>query len=93
MTWSAIAARLWRDAGASHVPHFFGDLVVRGVAVRLVVEGLEHRIGVVGIEAVISARWHHPDAHAFRPPGVDVPSVLEGGLGIGGVEAAGVDDG
>jgi hypothetical protein len=72
------------------VPHFVGDHGVGGVAVVLVVRR-EVVVGVVGVEGGDGRRRHHPHADAFEPAGVDVAGVEQRRLGVGGVQAPGVD--
>src|SRR5262245_25334705 len=70
----------------SHVGDVVGDVVEGRMPVDLVAAGREERILLVGAAGRDGVRAHHPDAHAFVAPGVDVPGVVQCHFVVCGVQ-------
>src|SRR5690554_603121 len=81
-----------KSDACSHVPHFLGNVVRGGQAIHLLVRFYVF-LGGLGLERMDLDGGHDPHADALPAAGVDVPGVLEGGLGVGSVEAAHMDVG
>src|SRR5580692_6935976 len=75
----------------SDVRDVVGDVVERRVAVHLVAGRLEERVLLVRARRGDVRRADHPDADALVAAGVQVTGVVQGHLGVGGVQAADVD--
>src|SRR5699024_7392400 len=76
---------------SSHVGDIVGDVVEGRVTVDLVTAGGEHRVLLVRARSRDIGGAHDPDAHALVASGVDVTSVVDGHLVIGGVQRPDVD--
>src|ERR1700761_7170393 len=70
----------------SHVRDVVGDLVERRVPVHLVARRREERVLLIRRRSGDLGRRHHPDAHALVAPGVQIPGVMQGHLGVGRVQ-------
>ena len=67
-----------------------GKIVEGGMAVHLVISGIEQSLSLRRVRSGDVLRLYYPEANAFVAAGVNVSSVFDGHRRIGRVEAANV---